>query len=289
MMRSLLFVPGDSERKLAKSADTTADIVILDLEDAVAKGQKPTARALVASHLTTDTFDRSSGTWVRINALDTADALLDLRAAMPGQPNGIVLPKTEGPEDIRLLDHYLTALEAEHGISKGATEILPIVTETPKAVFRLGDYAGCSSRLAGLTWGGEDLATAIGANQNKNGAGDWLDPYRLVRSLTLFGASAAGTLPIDAVFTNFRDPAGLRRSCNLARRDGFVGKLAIHPDQVAIINEAFTPTDDELKLAQDIVALFDRNPGAGVLELEGEMIDAPHLTRARALLGLNRS
>jgi citrate lyase subunit beta/citryl-CoA lyase len=288
-MRSWLFVPGDSEKKLAKSGTAGADVLILDLEDAVAPDRKPVARTLVAEHLCAHPGDRGSALWVRINSLDTPDALPDLAAAMAGRPDGIVLPKAEGPEDVGLLDRYLTAFEVQNDIAQGATAILPIATETPGSVFRLGEYRACSPRLSGLSWGGEDLATATGTRENRGEKGDWSEPYRLVRSLCLFGAAAAGVAAIDAVFTNFRDEDGLRRSCEAARRDGFAGMLAIHPAQIPVINTAFAPTREELTRAQRIVDLFAEKPDAGALALDGEMVDAPHLARARAMLGLEKA
>lgn len=283
-MRSLLFVPGDSERKMAKSEEVPADVVIFDLEDAVAPDNKAAARERVREFLGQRKGERRQALWVRINPIDHAEAGADLAAVMPARPDGIMLPKSRSPDDVEALGTRIGHYEAEHDFEIGATRILPVATETSQAVFRLGDYARCGKRLAGLTWGAEDLAAAIGATRNRDEAGDWTEPYRLVRSLCLFGAHAAGVPAVDTIFAEFRDAAGLRRSCEDARRDGFSGKLAIHPDQVAIINQAFTPSDAEVERARRIVELFEANPGVGTLALDGAMLDLPHLRQARRIL-----
>lgn len=283
MIRSFLFVPGDSEKKLARAAESDADAIILDLEDAVAPPARPGARSLAASFLGGPCGPER---WVRINPLDTADALADLRAVLPARPDGIVLPKPGGADAVRRLSGLLDELESQCESQQQATRILPIATERPAALFRLGDYAGASPRLAGLSWGAEDLSVALGASANRDDKGRWLPPYELARSLTLLAAGAAEVPAIDTVFTNFRDLDGLARYAAEARRDGFCGMLAIHPDQVTVINSAFEPTLEEVRMAERVVALFASNPGAGVLQLEGRMLDRPHLLQAERLLAM---
>ena len=285
-LRSLLFVPGDSERKLAKSLGVAADVLILDLEDSVAAAHKELARARVAEFLATQQERGATRLWVRINPVDLPEALADLTAVMSGHPDGIIQPKTRSADDLLRLSHYLDAFESQHHIATGTTKILPVATETPQAIFCLGDYARCAGRLAGLTWGAEDLMTAVGATTNKLDDGNWSHPYQLARSLCLFGAHAAGVPAIDTLFADFRDSAGLRAACAAARRDGFSGKIAIHPDQVAVINECFTPSGEEMARARRIVALFESNPGVGTLAMDGQMLDIPHLRQAQRIAAL---
>jgi citrate lyase subunit beta/citryl-CoA lyase len=290
-LRSLLFVPGDSERKLAKSLGVAADALILDLEDSVAASQKESARARVREFLVN--FRANAGAnsagrtasriWVRINPVDLPEAMADLAAVMAGRPDGIIQPKTRSPDDLVRLAHYLDAFEAQHRLAPGTTKILPIATETPQAIFSTGGYAGCTDRLAGLTWGAEDLMAAVGATTNKQDDGGWSHPYQLARSMCLFGAHAAGVPAIDTLFADFRDSSGLLASCAAARRDGFSGKLAIHPDQVQVINECFTPSADEVVRALRIIALFEANPGVGTLAMDGQMLDVPHLRQAQRI------
>jgi len=281
MNRSYLFVPADSERKMKKASDVGADALILDLEDSVAPDSRPAARELSRNYL----VDRE-GVWVRINPVASDDAVADLEAIMPSAPTGIVLPKSRGADDIKRLAAMLDTLERTHGIEAGSTCILPICTETPDALFTLGSYAGCSPRLAGMSWGAEDLSAAVGASAKRNDSGDWLPPYELARSLCLFGAAAAEVAALDTVYTDFRDEKGLANYAANARRDGFSGMLAIHPEQVDVINRAFVPTTAELERAKRIVALFAGNPGAGTLGMDGEMIDRPHLVQAERILQL---
>jgi citrate lyase subunit beta/citryl-CoA lyase len=283
-LRSLLFVPGDSERKMAKAENLPADALIFDLEDAVAAENKVAARARVRDFLLARPIDRRQALWVRINPLDHAEAGADLAAIIPVRPDGIVLPKARSAEDIDLLSQRIGLYEAEHDLPVGSIRILPIATETPQAIFALGGYASCGKRLAGLTWGAEDLAAAVGATANRDGDGRWTMPYQLVRSLCLFAAHAAGVVAIDTLFANFRDETGLQRACDEARRDGFSGMLAIHPAQVEVINRAFTPSAEEVERARQIVELFAASPGAGTVALEGVMLDLPHLQQARRLL-----
>jgi len=285
-MRSLLFVPGDSEKKLAKAEGLAADVLILDLEDAVVPERKAAARGLVREFLSVRPDNRRQQLWVRINPLDHAEAGADLGAVIPVRPDGIVLPKTRSPEDIEVLGQRIGHYEAEYEFPVGSTRVLPVATETPQSLFSLGEYARCGKRLAGITWGAEDLAAAVGAMSNRDAEGRWTPPYQMVRSLCLFAAHAAGVEAIDTLWANFRDPAGLEASCAEARRDGFSGKLAIHPDQVEVINRCFTPSAEEIERAQRIVDLFAAHPGAGTLALDGSMLDLPHLRQARRILAL---
>lgn len=282
-LRSLLFVPGDSEAKIAKSGTVGADVLIFDLEDSVTAARRPEARKLVLDHLEAHAGDRASLFYVRINPLDTPDALADLEAIMPGRPDGIVLPKARGAEDIAELSLVLDQLEAALGFAPESTRIIPVATETPAALFALGSYMLAGPRLAGMTWGAEDLSAAVGAIGYKEN-GQWTAPYQLARSLCLFAASAAEVAPIDTLHADFRDEAGLAEAAQRARRDGFTGMLAIHPAQVPIINTAFTPTPEEIAHAEAVVAVFDANPDAGVASLNGKMLDRPHLVQAQKIL-----
>ncbi len=282
--RSLLFVPGDSEKKLAKGEVAGADILILDLEDAVVPERKSAARGLVREYLAVRQVRSGSKLWVRVNPLDTAECLLDLAAVVAARPDGIMQPKTRSADDVLRLGQHLDELEAANGIAAGHTKILPVATETPEAMFTLGSYAKAGPRLYGLTWGAEDLSAAVGALTNKDADGAWTFPYQVARALCIFAANAANVAAIDTLFADFRDPVGLRDSCAEARRDGFVGKIAIHPDQVAVINECFVPTAEELAHAQRIVTLFAENPGVAALQLDGRMLDIPHLRQAQKTL-----
>lgn len=270
-LRSLLFVPGDRPDRMAKAAMLDADALILDLEDSVTLAAKATARAAVAAFLAEP---RRQLLFVRINPLDSGLAGDDLAAILPAKPDGIVLPKAEGGASLAALDAQLT----------GGIMILPIATETPAAVFVLGSYAGVTPRLCGLTWGAEDLPAAIGASTSREPDGSYTAPYQLARSLTLFGAHAAGVPAIETVYPDFRDLDGLAAYAARGRRDGFTGMMAIHPSQVPVINAAFSPSIEEIARAQAIIELFAAHPGAGALSLDGKMIDAPHLKAAKALL-----
>lgn len=283
-MRSLLFVPGDSPKKQQKGLESGADALILDLEDSVALDAKQQARETTLAFLkATRALARRPRLIVRVNALSTGLTDADLDAAMQGGADAIMLPKSEGGVDASHLAAKIAVREAEYDLPDGATKIIPIATETGKGVFGLGTYAGATHRLAALTWGAEDLSADLGAETNRLEDGSYADPYRLARSLTLFGASAAQVDAIDTVFTNFRDAEGFRAECLAARRDGFAGKMAIHPAQVAPINEIFAPAPEALARAEAIIALFAANPGMGVIGLDGEMLDRPHLVRAQRL------
>jgi citrate lyase subunit beta/citryl-CoA lyase len=280
-MRSLLFVPGDSERKIAKGLASSADALILDLEDAVAEDRKEAARGLCAEVLAA--ADGKKPLFIRINPLETAQALPDLAAVIRWRPFGIMLPKCLGSTDIQRTGCYLSALEARDDLPLGSITILPIITETATAMLGLSDYARQpADRVYGMLWGGEDLAADIGARANRDGEGRYTPPYAFARTQCLLAASAASVKPIDAVYTDFRDLDGLRAEAEIAARDGFVGKAAIHPDQVDIINQAFTPTESQLNWARRVVAAFEAS-GAGVAALDGRMLDRPH---HRAALGI---
>lgn len=285
-LRSWLFVPGDSDKKLAKVKDCGADVAILDLEDAVTPANKPAARRLVADYLRThQRGERKPQLWVRVNPLDSGLIKDDLAAVIPGAPDGIVQPKTDGPECVRQLSELLDHMELGHGVAPGSVRILPVATETPVAPFRLGEFAGADlPRLIGLTWGAEDLAAALGATGNKGPDGEWLFTYRMVRSLTLLAAHAAGVLAIDTLHADYRDEEGLRADSRRARGEGFSGRLAIHPAQVVPINESFTPGEGEIAFARRVVAAFENEPGAGTVGLDGKMLDIPHLKAARRTL-----
>jgi citrate lyase subunit beta/citryl-CoA lyase len=272
MLRSLLFVPADRPERFAKAAASGADAIILDLEDSVSLANKPAGREAIAAFLPQP---RSVQVLVRVNPLGGRTTEADLAAALPGRPDGVVLPKAEGAASV-------AALLALMGDAR--VPILPIATETPSAIFELGTYCDCRQALLGLTWGAEDLPAAMGASAAREADGRYTAPIELARSLTLFGAHRAGVQAIETVYPDIRDSVGLEAYVNHARRDGFTGMMAIHPSQVAIINAAFTPSAAEVARAREIVALFAANPGLGVVQLGGKMIDKPHLTAAQALL-----
>jgi citrate lyase subunit beta/citryl-CoA lyase len=282
-IRSFLFVPADSERKLAKGLESGADALILDLEDSVAAVNRPTARKLAREFLEANSSNKIAR-YVRINPLASGLALDDLAATVAGKPDGILLPKCT-PAEVTTADHYLSAFEAAAGDAVGAIRIVAIATETAEAVFALGNYAGSSPRLESITWGAEDLSACLGGN-NRTIDGAYDGPYQLARSLCLLAASAAGVAALDTIYTDFRDPAGLRTEAVAARRSGFVGKMAIHPAQLATINEVFSTSAEEREWAEAVIAAFAANPDAGTLALDGKMIDKPHLVLARRLLGL---
>ena len=284
-MRSLLFVPGDSPRKLEKALTAGADALLLDLEDAVAPAAKDGARRTVAAFLAEAVAEAGRPRlYVRVNALDTGLTDADLAGVMMEKPDGIVLPKAAGGPDVARLGAKLAVWEARAGVGDGATRVLAIAAESARGIFGLGTYADAGGRLMGLTWGGEDLSADVGAETNRDARGAYTEPYRLARSLTLFAAAAASVDALDAVYTNFRDLVGLEAECREARRDGFVAKMAIHPAQVPVINAAFTPSAEAVEQARAVVAAFRANPDAGVTGVDGEMLDRPHLLRAERLL-----
>lgn len=279
--RSWLFVPGDSAAKMAKAIAAKADALILDLEDSVAAAKKTEARHTVLDFLRQQagsTQSKSLQLWVRMNPVTTADWQLDLKVAADGRAAGVVLPKSESGDTLRAVASWL---DQNGGEQLG---ILPIATETPAALFHLGSYGGVSVRLRGLTWGAEDLSAALGAATARESDGGYTPPYQLARSLCLAGACAAGVPPIETVYPDFRDLDGLAAYAARGRRDGFLGMMAIHPAQVAVINSAFSPNPAEIEFAQRVVDLFAANPGAGTLSLDGKMLDAPHLVQARRIL-----
>lgn len=283
-MRSWLFAPGDSEKKMAKATGGAADIVLFDLEDAVTPENKPLARTLVHDFLQ-EHPDQRHRLWVRVNPLDGPWTLEDLAAVMPARPGGIMLPKACGRADAERLDHYLSAFEAAFGIDRGSTPVIVLVTETAEGMFHTGDYKG-ASRVVALSWGAEDLADSIGASSNRNADGSYGFTYELARSLCLLGAATAGVSAIETIQGDFRDLDGLRIRAEKVRRDGYRGMLAIHPAQVDVINRAFTPTAGEIAEAQAIVDAFAANPGVGVIGYKGGMLDRPYLSRAQQLLAL---
>lgn len=274
-LRSLLFVPGDRPERMEKALGYGADALILDLEDSVAMSAKAAARSHVATFLARERTDVRL--FVRINPLDGGLAGHDLAAVRDLRPDGIVLPKAEGADSVRALADALGGQ---------AVPILPIATETPAAMFTLGSYGAVAAALCGLTWGAEDLPAAIGARTSRTADGGYTDPYALARSLTLFGAAAAGVAAIETVYPDFGDPDGLRAYAERGARDGFTGMMAIHPAQVAVINAAFTPSGAERARAQAIVDAFAANPDAGALAIDGRMVDLPHLKQARRMLGI---
>lgn len=288
MLRSLLFVPGDSEKKLAKSTSTAADALILDLEDSVAPERTALARVMVAEFLKAHPNRTQQQLWVRINPLQTPEALADLVAVMPTRPDGIMLPKPLNGLHAQQLDHYLSALETREGLALGSTRIIPVATEVPGALFDLQSYAGASPRLQGLTWGAEDLATAVGASSNRDASGEFTFTYKLARSLCLLASAHAQIQAIDTLSVDFKDMQALALDVQQACREGFSGKLAIHPDQVEVINQGFTPSAHDISHAQRIVDAFAQAHGAGAVQLDGKMVDKPHLTQALRLLNLSR-
>ena len=282
--RSWLFVPGNSDRKMEKAAASPADIVLLDLEDAISEEGKPRARSMVSAFLAAHPQERAR-LWVRINPLRGPHALSDLVAVMVGHPGGIMLPKVSGRTDVELLSQYLAALEVVSGIEQGSTPVIALTIETGEAVFTMGAYADVP-RMVALSWGAEDLAASLGASENRSADGSYGFTYELARSLCLLGAAAAGVAAIETIHADFSDEAGLRKRAEQVRRAGFRGMLAIHPNQVSVINDAFTPTADELGRAQEIVDLFAANPGVGTIGYKGAMVDRPYLARAQTLLKL---
>ena len=280
--RSWLFAPGDSAKKMQKAMDGPADIVLVDLEDAVATENKPLARTMVHDFLKANPAQRRR-LWVRINPFDGPYTLGDLAAVMPAQPGGIMLPKVYGRAEVEKLDHCLSALEVANGSEEGSTPVIVLVTETAEGMFHTGDYKG-APRVVALTWGAEDLADSIGASSNRNPDGSYGFTYELARSLTVLGAATAGVTAIETITADFKDLGALRLRAEKVRRDGFRGMMAIHPAQVDVINAAFTPCDEEVAQAQEVVDIFAANPGVGAIGWKGGMLDRPYLARAERLL-----
>lgn len=288
ILRSLLFVPADSEKKLAKAGERGADALLLDLEDSVVPDHKFVGRAHCETFL--QQVQTKSDIWVRVNPLGSAYIDDDLEAIIPLSPAGIMLPKPDGPVDIETLGIKIEKLEREHGLDIGKIKILPVATETARAVMSLSLYPRTYlPRLLGLTWGAEDLATDLGALTNKDVNGDFAFPYLMVRAQTLLAAKAAGVQAIDTLYDNFRDKDGLRMRAKSAFAQGFTGMLAIHPAQVEIINTSFTPTEAQIRRAQAVIQAFDNHPGAGVVSVDGKMKDMPHLKQAQNILAIFES
>lgn len=288
-MRSWLFVPGDSQRKLDKVIDTGADVVIVDLEDAVTEPAKPEARRLARKWLELQRRDRPRDAalqlWVRINPVGSHFWREDLAAIIEAAPDGIMVPKAAGPEQLQLVSAEIYEHEQRAAIPPGSTRIVPLVSETAAAALTISDYASNTvQRLAGLTWGAEDLSAAIGASRKHTAAGEWADLFRMVRAQTLLVAHACQVAAIDTLHADFRDLEGLRTVARASYEDGFAGMLAIHPAQVPVINAAFSPSTEEIAQAQAIVDAFAAKPGTGAVQLDGRMIDRPHLEQARRLL-----
>lgn len=287
-MRSLLFVPGDSERKLEKAFAAGADIVIVDLEDSVSAANKEAARRIAPEFVRS----RSGGgpaVYFRVNDLSSAMTDDDLAAAVSCRPQGIMLPKSGGGADVQHLSAKLRVHEAEHGLPDGQIRIIPIITETAAATLAAATYKGCSRRLAGLTWGAEDLSSVVGARVTRDESGCYTDVFRFARLVTILGASSAEVAAIDTVFPNFRDIEAFRADCREAERDGFTAKMAIHPDQVPIINEVFTPSKEAVAHAREVVEGFAAAGNPGVLAIGGQMYDLPHLRRAERILARARA
>jgi citrate lyase subunit beta/citryl-CoA lyase len=281
-LRSLLFVPGDSESKLAGGASRGADALILDLEDSVAPARKKVARELVAGYLEDSARDRGVRCLVRINAIPTGLAWDDLEAVLPARPDGLILPKGD-PQLLAQLDSRLQDMEQRFSLATGALPVWVLATETARGVFMVGQFSGVSARLRGLSWGHEDLATELGA-VNRDADGGYSEPFRLVRWLCAMGAAAAGVDAIDGASMNFRDLDAFARECEEGRRGGFVAKLAIHPAQVPLINGTFTPSAEEIEWARRIVAAFAAQPALGVIAIDGKVVDRPHIRMAERLL-----
>jgi len=285
-MRSMLFVPGDRPERFAKAAASGADAVILDLEDAVMPERRPFARGEIAQWL--ESAGRTVPVWVRINPVETADALPDLAAVIGGRPDGIVLPKARDGADVHRVDHWLEVLEAKLGFARGSIGLLPLITESAGALLKAASFTGLPGRVKGLTWGAEDLAADVGALGNKSADGEYELTYAMARSFCLLAAAAAGVPAFDTVDIEIRDVAAVERRARASRRQGFVGKLAIHPAQVAPIHSAFSPTAEEIAWAERVVAAFGAVPGVGALAFEGGMLDKPHLRQAERILATTR-
>lgn len=282
-LRSLLFVPGDSEKKFAKASQTAADVLILDLEDSVAPAVKPEARGIVAGWLGR-AGEVGAALFVRPNPPGSGLIDDDLAAVVRPGLAGLLVPKANGAEDIAEIARKLDRLEAEAGMAAGTVKIAVVSTETPLAMFNLQSYTPPHPRLVGLTWGAEDLGAAIGATDNKEADGSWTFPYQVARAQCLFASASAGVVPIDTLYANFRDPEGLETDCRKARRDGFLGRIAIHPDQVDTINRCFSPSEEEVAHARRIVDAFAANPELGTIGIDGKMFDIPHLKAAHKTL-----
>ncbi|MFA6155095.1 CoA ester lyase [Mesorhizobium sp.] len=288
-MRSLLFIPGDSERKLEKGFAAGADVVIVDLEDSVAPANKALARQIAARFIVERRSQARPAIYVRVNDLATGLTDDDLAALVPAKPDGIMLPKSNSGQDVQHLAAKLRVGEAENGLTDGAIRILPIISETPAGLLAAATYGATSKRLAGITWGAEDLSAAIGARTARDEHGRYTDVFRLARTMTILAAGAAEVAAIDTIFPDFRDMTALAAECAEAERDGFTGKMAIHPDQVPVINAAFTPSVEAVNQSAAIVAAFEAAGNPGVVGIGGRMFDRPHLRLAERLLARARA
>ncbi|HEY8950211.1 MAG TPA: CoA ester lyase [Rhizomicrobium sp.] len=284
ILRSLLFVPADSEKKLAKAKTSPADALILDLEDSVAAENRPKARGLVKEYLKEK---HAQSIWVRINPLGSDDFIRDVESVVASRPAGLVIPKPDGPQTLREIDNHLSTREAKAGVPHGSIKLLPVATETPTAVLTLGEYRNPPPRLAAMSWGAEDLSAALGAAINRDADGEFLFVHKMVRAMVLIAAKAAGVDAIETLHADFRDAKGLERVARAAQREGFSGMLAIHPDQVETINAAFTPSASDVEHAERVLAAFAS--GAGVASLDGKMLDQPHLKQAKHVLALHEA
>jgi citrate lyase subunit beta / citryl-CoA lyase len=284
-MRSLLFVPADGGSKLDKAFASGADAIILDLEDSIAPERKDVARKAALDFLKGANGKKERPRLlVRINGLDTGMTDADLDAVVAGKPDAVVFPKAEGGATVTHLDAKLTAREALAGLPEGTVKILAQTVESAAGLFSAGTYRDCSQRLIGMTWGPEDLSAELGAEASREPDGSLTEPYRIARAMCLYAAAAAKVPAIETIHVNFREPGVLRKDTELARRDGFTGRLAIHPAQVAVINEVFTASAAQIAQAKAIVAAFAAQPGTGTVGIDGKMYDQPHLKRAQALL-----
>lgn len=281
-MRSMLFVPGDRPERFAKAAASGADAVILDLEDAVTVDRRPLARQSIAEWL--QAGERRVPMWVRINPVQTVDALQDLAAIVPARPDGIVLPKARNGADVLKADHWLEALESAHGLPNNSIALLPMITETAQAMLSLASFVPTVQRVRGMTWGAEDLATELGAAGNRDESGVYDMPYQLASAGCLYTSAAAGVLAIDTVDTEIKDLATVESRARASRRAGYSGKLAIHPAQIAALHAAFTPNAEEIAHAEKVLAAFAQSPASGAFMVDGKLVDRPHVLQAERVL-----
>lgn len=285
-MRSMLFVPGDRPERFEKAEASGADAVILDLEDAVAASQRPKAREAITAHL--QRSSRPVPLWVRINPIDSPDALIDLAAVVPARPDGLLLPKARDGRDVMRFDYWLEALEASHGLVAGGIKVIPMITETAGAMLQLASFVPTPARVVGMTWGAEDLATELGAAASRDEAGRYDMPYQMASAGCLFTAAAAGVSAIDTVDTEIKDIAAVEQRACASRRSGYVAKLAIHPAQIPALHGAFTPSAAEVAHAEAVLAAFSTSPGVGALRVDGKLVDRPHLLQAERVLAAAR-
>lgn len=288
-MRSLLFVPGDSEKKLEKGLASGADVLIVDLEDSVSGSRKDAARDIAAAFIAERRKDTQAALYVRVNDFESGMTDGDLAAVVAARPDGIMLPKCVGSADVVRLAVKLRVHEAEAGLADGVTKILPIVTESARALLAASSFNAPLARLSGITWGAEDLSADIAARSARDDAGRYTDVFRFARTSAILAANAAETAAIDTVFVDFRNAAALAAECAEAERDGFTGKMAIHPDQVAVINDAFTPSAEAVAESRAVVDAFAAAGNPGVVGIGGRMYDRPHLRRAERLLARAKS